>query len=421
MTGLAPRADEVVRDAVDAFMDGRRLVDHDGETLLETKNSRYRVLDGVLFSAPDPTLHGAEFVGWLTDNERRVAVEIAWQPGVRAVFVDRKRGRHIIITSTIVEVSGAKLHSEEREIEPSYPYALQRRRTPVPAAMQEVATPLPAPAMVLPTSPAPLPASAAATPPIPAFPPAPLRPAPRGPAPEPAALITAATRPPPPPPRRAAVPPAIASAFNDARAALHAPPRPTARIAPAMSVPTRPLPFPSPPPRRNATPVPPAAPDLALAPPIAPAPLPFVPAPYAAVPAPYAAAPAPHTAAPTPIHDPDLYSTSPDSLPMIDAPEPLPSSPSSPSGPSNVPTFFAGPALPDEPSLLASSDVLDAVDPTDAYDTEEDIDDVEQTEPTSPPFLLERPATAAPPPPASQPGNEPFLLGRPVQRNAPLR
>lgn len=411
MTGLAPRADEVVRDAVDAFMDGRRLVDHDGETLLETKNSRYRVLDGVLFSAPDTTLHGAEFVGWLTDNERRVAVEIAWQPGVRAVFVDRKRGRHIIITSTIVEVSGAKLHSEERELEPSYPLALQRRRSPVPAAVQEVATPLPAPAMVPPASATPLPPSAIATPlppSIPAFPPAPIRPAPRSPAPEPAALITAATRPPPPPPRRATVPPAIASAFSDARAPLHAPPRPTARIAPAMSVPTRPLPFPSPPPRRSATPVPPAAPDLALAPPIAPAPLPFVPPPYAA-------APAPHAAAPAQIHDPDLYSTSPDSLPMIDAPEPLPSSPS------NGPAYFAGPALPAEPSLLASSDVLDAVDPTDAYDTEEDIDDVEQTEPTSPPFLLERPASAVPPAPTSQPGNEPFLLGRPVQRNAPLR
>ena len=368
MTGLAPKADEVVRDAVDAFMEGRRTIDHDGETLLETKNSRYRVLDGVLFSAPDISLHGSEFVGWLCDNERRLAIETSWQPGVRAVLVDRKRGRHIIITSTIVEVSGADLDSNERDLEPSYPYALQRRRTPVPAAVQEVATPLPAPA----------------SPSIPRFPPAPTRPGPRAAAaspsapPEPAATITAATRPPPPPPRRASLP------WADARAPLHPSPRP------AAIVPARPLPFPSPPPRRTVTPVPPAAfnhpPPIA---PIAPAPLPR-------------------------IDDPDLYSTSPDSLPMIDAPEPLPSSPAT----------LARPVHTEEPWLLASSDVLDAVDAVDpegALDTDEDIDDIEQTEPTSPPFLLERPATVVPPAPASQTGNEPFLLGRPVQRNAPLR
>jgi hypothetical protein len=127
---------------------------------------------------------------------------------------------------------------------------------------------------------------------------------------------------------------------------------------------------------------------------------------------PAALTPAPPIAPPAPtplprIDDPDLYSTSPDSMPLIDAPEPLPSSPAT----------SARPVRTEEPSLLASSDVLDAVDP----DTDEDLDDVEQTEPTSPPFLLERPVTAAPPPPASQPGNEPFLLGRPVQRNVPLR
>jgi hypothetical protein len=361
MFGLAPKADEVVRDAVDAFMEGRRVVEHDGETLLETKNSRYRVLDGILFSAPDTTLHGAEFVGWLCDDERRSAVDPAWQPGLRAIFVDRKRGRHIIITSTILDVSGVPLHSVESELEPSFPYALQRRREDDRAARA------PAPLVAA----TPLPPQVAA--PIPPSPPAPQRPiasAQGGPP-----VITSATRPPPPPPRRAAVPAPIAAlAWSDARASLPSPARPS----PAPLA--RPLPFPSPPPRRGVTPIPPA-----------PAPL------------------APALVAPidSPAADPSW--SAPDSLPIIDAPEPLSTGASWPR---------VAPA--EEPSLLASSDVLDAIDPSDD-DDEDTHEDIEQTEPTSPPFLLDRPAAAVPAPPASQPGNEPFLLGRPLQRNVPMR
>ena len=113
MTGLEPRADRAVRDAVDAFIEGRLRPAYAGETVFETKNSRYRVLDGILFSAPGATLVGAELVGWLIESATRSTVESAWQATSRAVLVDRKRGRHIIVTT-----STSKLHLEEKS-----PYA----------------------------------------------------------------------------------------------------------------------------------------------------------------------------------------------------------------------------------------------------------------------------------------------------------
>ena len=112
MTGLEPRADQAVRDAVDAFIEGRLRPDYAGETVFETKNSRYRLMDGILFAAPDASLIGAELVGWLIDSPRRSSVESAWQATSRAVLVDRKRGRHIIVTS-----STRMLHLEEESPE----------------------------------------------------------------------------------------------------------------------------------------------------------------------------------------------------------------------------------------------------------------------------------------------------------------
>ena len=104
MTNLDPVADKVVRDAVDAFLDGylapQLASERRGETAFETKNSRYRLVDGVVVAAPDDSLIGAELVGWLIESARRSVVESAWQPGSRAVLVDRHRGRNIIVTST---------------------------------------------------------------------------------------------------------------------------------------------------------------------------------------------------------------------------------------------------------------------------------------------------------------------------------
>jgi hypothetical protein len=223
MTSLPPHADQVVHDAVDAFMEGRLVPDFVGETAFETKNSRYRLLDGVVIAGPDPSLVGAELVGWLCESGRRCLVESAWQPGSRAVLVDRQRGRDIIVTSTT-----RLLHLEETSTSrPSRPQA--------------------APAQFRSWHPPP----AEHTSPEPPSPPAPpLEPQ------QPRVIIAATPAP---------APAAETPLPSPRKPAVHLPPRP---IAPQAALPPpvlpppaprpilRPLPVPLPPPRRP-TPVPP--------------------------------------------------------------------------------------------------------------------------------------------------------------------
>jgi hypothetical protein len=116
MANLDSVADKAVHDAVDAFMEGRLVPDFMGETVFETKHSRYRLRDGVVYAAPSDGLIGAELVGWLMETPRRSVVESAWQPGSRAVLVDRARGRNIIVTS-----STRLLHLEAPNHEPVQP------------------------------------------------------------------------------------------------------------------------------------------------------------------------------------------------------------------------------------------------------------------------------------------------------------
>jgi hypothetical protein len=99
MTFLGPQSDRAVRSAVDAYLDGRLRPEVDGEAVFETRNSRYRLIDGTLFSASDATLVGSELVGWLTETADQSLVGAWWRPGARAVLVDRKHGRHIVVTS----------------------------------------------------------------------------------------------------------------------------------------------------------------------------------------------------------------------------------------------------------------------------------------------------------------------------------
>jgi hypothetical protein len=99
MTFLAPEADRIVRTAVDAYFEGRLRPEIDGEAVFETRNSRYRLVDGTLLSASDTTLVGCELVGWLTESTAVVQVGPWWTPGARAVLVDRQQGRHIVVTS----------------------------------------------------------------------------------------------------------------------------------------------------------------------------------------------------------------------------------------------------------------------------------------------------------------------------------
>jgi hypothetical protein len=227
MTGLEPKADQAVRDAVDAFIEGRLRSEYSGETVFETKNSRYRLMDGVLFSAPDASLVGAELVGWLIESERRCTVESAWQATSRAVLVDRQRGRHIIVTS-----STRMLHLEEESPE-SGSSEDQAGSSVHPPIWEESASP--APTLPPPSSPPP-----SSHPRVPSYSPAlSAQPASRSPLPR-----------------------------------VHAPPRPMLQRIPQATAPkplARPLPYPSSPPRR-ATPSPSPLPSAAAQ--MAPLPLP---------------------------------------------------------------------------------------------------------------------------------------------------
>jgi hypothetical protein len=227
MTSLPPHADQVVRDAVDAFMEGRLVPEFVGETVFETKNSRYRLVDGVVVVGPDPSLVGAELVGWLCESSRRCLVESAWQPGSRAVLVDRQRGRDIIVTSTT-----RLLHLEDtvtsRPSRPSRPQAAQFQSWH-PPPMEAHPTPSPPP-----------------PPPDPTVPATPEQLQPR--------VIIAATPTPP-----AAIAEAAAPLPAPRKPAVHLPPRPIAQAVPPPppAPPVRPalgpLPVPTPPPRRPAT------------------------------------------------------------------------------------------------------------------------------------------------------------------------
>lgn len=238
MTGLEPKADQAVRDAVDAFIEGRLRSEHAGETVFETKNSRYRLMDGVLFSAPDASLVGAELVGWLIESSRRCSVESAWQATSRAVLVDRQRGRHIIVTS-----STRMLHLEEES--PESGSREDQAGSSVHPPIRE-ASAAPPPTLPPPSGPPP-----SSHPRAPAYAPSPrLSAQPASSSPLPVAPL----------PR------------------VHAPPRPMLQRIPQATAPkplARPLPYPSAPPRRpSPSPSPYAAAQIAPLPPPGRLPLP---------------------------------------------------------------------------------------------------------------------------------------------------
>lgn len=300
MTGLEQKADQAVRDAVDAFIEGRLKPEYSGETVFETKNSRYRLMDGVLFSAPDASLIGAELVGWLIESSRRSTVASAWEATSRAVLVDRKRGRHIIVTS-----STRMLHLEE-EAPPSGSVEDQAGSSVHPPTWEQPsATPaptLPPPSNHAAASSYPPPPQALPTPPG-SRPPLPMAPLPR----------------------------------------VHAPPRPMLQRIPQPTAPkqiARPLPYPSAPPRRpSPSPLPTAAAQM--------------------------------------------------------APLPLPARVPLPPSHQHIETLDEG---------------------VEQVDLDDELE-AEGTDPSAPPFLLARPASIVPAPPASQP----FPLARVMQRGALLR
>lgn len=98
MSYLTLDADRLVRDAVDAYLEGRMRPDTGGDSVFATRNSQYRVVEGVVHEASDTSLVGAELVGWLVEEMGQPMIEALWRPYGRAIFVER-RSRHVVVTS----------------------------------------------------------------------------------------------------------------------------------------------------------------------------------------------------------------------------------------------------------------------------------------------------------------------------------
>lgn len=100
MTFLAPSSDRTVRKAVEAYLRDGSVTPQPAQATFETRNSRYVVSDGTLVAALDDSIVGAEFVGWLIESEGYATVLPVWQEGARAILVDARRHRQIVVTST---------------------------------------------------------------------------------------------------------------------------------------------------------------------------------------------------------------------------------------------------------------------------------------------------------------------------------
>jgi len=120
MNFLEPESDRAVRMGVDAFIDGRLRPVVAGDTVFETKNSRYRMRDGVIIAATDGRLIGSELVGWLAE-ENPTDLDPRWFAGARAVLLDRRFGRHIVVTSAtlMMEIEGVLAEGSDSRPVPS--------------------------------------------------------------------------------------------------------------------------------------------------------------------------------------------------------------------------------------------------------------------------------------------------------------
>ncbi|UQA57944.1 hypothetical protein [Polyangium aurulentum] len=122
MNFLEPDSDRAVRAAVDAFLEGSLRPAVAGDAVFETRNSRYRMRDGHLTAATDAKLVGSELVGWLSEtSDGQSSVGAWWSPLARAVLLDRRFGRNIVVTSAtlMMEVNGVLLEGSDTRPAPS--------------------------------------------------------------------------------------------------------------------------------------------------------------------------------------------------------------------------------------------------------------------------------------------------------------
>lgn len=104
MSLLTIDSDRVVRDAVDAFLEGDLRPDPLPDTLYATKNSRYRIIAGMVHEASDTSLMGAELVAWLAEEDGVARIEPRWEFRARAIFVERA-SKQVVVTSRVIAKS----------------------------------------------------------------------------------------------------------------------------------------------------------------------------------------------------------------------------------------------------------------------------------------------------------------------------
>ncbi len=139
MSYLTLDADRLVRDAVDAFLEGRLRPQSGGDCVYATRNNQYRVVEGVVQEASDTSLLEAELVGWLAEELGQPLVEPRWRPYARAVFVERKT-RHVVVTSRTLtrsvvsgDVPPPPVRARKPSIIPPSPPIPVLKSTPPPA------------------------------------------------------------------------------------------------------------------------------------------------------------------------------------------------------------------------------------------------------------------------------------------------
>jgi hypothetical protein len=146
MSYLTLDADRLVRDAVDAFLAGRLRPDPLPDTVYATKNSRYRIIAGLVHEASDTSLMGAELVGWLVEEAGSARIEPRWKHASRGVFVERRSGE-VVVTSRVLTRSVVSESGKRGSAIPPAPPIPQLKQGPsvAPPALVSLGAPDPAP------------------------------------------------------------------------------------------------------------------------------------------------------------------------------------------------------------------------------------------------------------------------------------
>ncbi len=156
MSYLTLDADRLVRDAVDAFLAGRLRPDPLPDTVYATKNSRYRIIAGLVHEASDTSLMGAELVGWLVEEPGSARIEPRWRTSSRGVFVERRSGE-VVVTSRVITRSVVSETGRRGSAIPPSPPIPQLKQGPSVAP----------PALVMLGAPDPVPTTRSSRPPMP--------------------------------------------------------------------------------------------------------------------------------------------------------------------------------------------------------------------------------------------------------------